>query len=142
MVPRPLWNGTLSFGLVTVPVRLYPAIAEHKLQFHLVHEPDEGPIGYQKICKLEDEPVPDDEIVKAFEIRKGEHVQVADEDFEPARAGGGTAWRSPTSCRTPTSTRSCSPTPITSARARAARTSTRCSRARWRTRASRRSSSS
>jgi DNA end-binding protein Ku len=89
MPPRPLWNGTLSFGLVTVPVRLYPAIAEHKLQFHLIHEPDESPIGYQKICKLEDKPVPDEEIVKAFEIRKGELVQLTDEDFEAARAGGG-----------------------------------------------------
>jgi DNA end-binding protein Ku len=89
MPPRPLWNGTLSFGLVTVPVRLYPAIAEHKLQFHLIHEPDESPIGYQKICKLEDKPVPDEEIVKAFEIRKGELVHLTDEDFEAARAGGG-----------------------------------------------------
>jgi len=91
MAPRPLWSGTLSFGLVTAPVRLYPAIAEHKLQFHLIHEKDESPIGYQKICKLEDKPVPDDEIVKAFEIRKGELVHLSDEDFEAARAGGGRA---------------------------------------------------
>ena len=89
MTPRPLWNGTLSFGLVAVPVRLYPAIAEHKLHFHLIHEPDESPIGYQKVCKLEDKPVPDDEIVKAFEIRKGEFVHLTDEDFEAARADGG-----------------------------------------------------
>jgi len=89
MAPRPLWNGTLSFGLVTMPVRLYPAIAEHKLHFHLIHEPDESAIGYQKVCKLEDRPVPDDEIVKAFEIRKGELVHLTDEDFEAARANGG-----------------------------------------------------
>jgi DNA end-binding protein Ku len=89
MAPRPLWTGTLSFGLVTMPVRLHPAIAEHRLQFHLIHEPDEGPIGYQKICKLEDKPVPDDEIVKAFEIRKGEYVHLSDDDFEAARATGG-----------------------------------------------------
>jgi DNA end-binding protein Ku len=72
-----------------MPVRVYPAIAEHKLQFHLMHAPDESPIGYQKICKLEDKPVPDDEIVKAFEIRKGEYVHLTDEDFEAARANGG-----------------------------------------------------
>jgi DNA end-binding protein Ku len=89
MATRPLWNGTMSFGLVTMPVRLYPAIAEHTLEFHLIHEPDESPIGYQKICKLEDKPVPDEEIVKAFEIRKGEYVHLADEDFEAARAGRG-----------------------------------------------------
>ena len=91
MAPRPLWTGTLSFGLVTAPVRLYPAIAEHKLQFHLIHEPDEGPIGYQKICKLEDKAVPDDEIVKAFEIRKGEYVHLTDEDFASAQADDGHA---------------------------------------------------
>ncbi len=73
---------------MNVPVRIYPAIAEHRLQFHLVHAPDDGAIGYQKICKLEDKPVPDDEIVKAFEIRKGEYVHVSDEDFEHARVEG------------------------------------------------------
>jgi DNA end-binding protein Ku len=72
-------------------VRLYPAIAEHKLHFHLVHEKDESPIGYQKVCKLEDIPVPDAEVVKAFEYRKGEYVPLSDEDFELARARGGRA---------------------------------------------------
>jgi DNA end-binding protein Ku len=86
MAPRPLWSGTISFGLVTVPVRVFSAISEHKLQFHLVHAPDNGQIGYSKVCKLEDKPVPDDEIVKAFELRKGELVQMSDEDFELARA--------------------------------------------------------
>ena len=60
-------------------------MAEHKLHFHLVHEQDNGAIGYQKICKLEDKPVPDDEVVKAFEVRKGELVQMEDADFELAR---------------------------------------------------------
>ena len=91
MPPRSLWTGTIAFGLVTVPVRLYPAIAEHKLHFHLVHETDESPIGYQKVCKQEDRPVPDDEVVKAFEFRKGEYVRVTDEDFELARAHGARA---------------------------------------------------
>jgi DNA end-binding protein Ku len=73
---------------VNVPVRLYSAIAEHKLQFHLVHEPDQSPIGYQKICKLEDKPVPDDEIVRAFEFEPGEYVLMEDEDFQAARVEG------------------------------------------------------
>ena len=85
---RSLWSGSISFGLVNVPVRLYPAIAEHKLHFHLVHEKDSSPIGYQKICKKEEKPVPDDEIVKAFESRKGEYVFMADEDFEQAQVEG------------------------------------------------------
>jgi DNA end-binding protein Ku len=78
----------VSFGLVNVPVRVYPAIKEHTLHFHLVHEKDDSPIGYQKICKQEEKPVPDAEIVKAFEYRKGQYVYLSDEDFEQAQADG------------------------------------------------------
>jgi len=85
---RALWTGSITFGLVNVPVRLYSAISEHKLHFHLVHEKDESPIGYQKICKQEGKPVSDKEIVKAFEYRKGEYVYMEDEDFEAARVEG------------------------------------------------------
>jgi DNA end-binding protein Ku len=84
--PRPLWTGSISFGLVNVPVRMFAAVREHKLQFHYVHEPDGSPIGYQKICKKEEKPVSEDEIVKAFELEEGEWVYLADEDFEAARA--------------------------------------------------------
>jgi len=87
-MPRAIWSGTVSFGLVTVPVRAYSAISEHTLHFHLVHEPDDGRIGYQKLCKLEDRPVPDEEIVKAFEFDGGELVHLTDEDFEAAKAEG------------------------------------------------------
>jgi DNA end-binding protein Ku len=87
-MPRSLWTGSISFGLVNVPVRVYSAVHEHKLRFHLVHAKDDGPIGYEKICKVEDKPVPNDEIVKAFEYRKGELVQMTDEDFEAAQVEG------------------------------------------------------
>jgi DNA end-binding protein Ku len=87
-MPRAIWSGAISFGLVNVPVRMYSAIAEHKLHFHFVHQKDESPIGYQKICKLEDRPVPDDEIVKAFEFEPGEYVFMEEEDFEAARVEG------------------------------------------------------
>jgi Ku protein len=73
---------------VNVPVRVYTAVHEHRLRFHLVHATDDGPIGYEKVCKLEGEPVPDDEIVKAFEVAKGRLVHVEDEDFEAVRAEG------------------------------------------------------
>jgi DNA end-binding protein Ku len=87
-MPRALWTGSITFGLVNVPVRLYSAISEHKLQFHFVHRKDDSPIGYQKICKLEEKPVPEKEIVKAFEYRKGEYVYMTDEDFQAARVEG------------------------------------------------------
>jgi DNA end-binding protein Ku len=87
-VPRSIWSGSISFGLVNVPVRLYSAIQEHKLHFHFVHEKDNSPIGYDKICKKEDRPVPDDEIVKGFEYGKGEYVFMEEEDFEAAKVEG------------------------------------------------------
>ena len=88
-MPRAIWTGSIGFGLVNVPVRMYSAIEEQDLHFHYVHEPDGSRIAYQKVCRAEDRPVPDDEIVKAFELAKGEYVYMADEDFEAAQADGG-----------------------------------------------------
>lgn len=88
MAPRALWTGSITFGLVNVPVRIYSAVHEHALQFHLVHAKDDGPIGYQKVCKLEDKPVSNDEIVKAYEFKKGEFVPLTDEDFAAVQVEG------------------------------------------------------
>ena len=88
MAPRALWSGTISFGLVSVPIRLFSAIQDHTLHFHFVHEPDGSRIGYEKICKAEGKPVPDDEIVRAFEYEKGELVYMTDEDFDQAKVEG------------------------------------------------------
>jgi DNA end-binding protein Ku len=85
-VPRAIWSGSIAFGLVNVPVRMFSAIEEHKLHFRFLHEPDGSPIGYDKVCKAEGRPVPDSEIVKAFEVEKGEFVYMTDEDFETAEA--------------------------------------------------------
>jgi DNA end-binding protein Ku len=87
-MPRAIWSGTISFGLVNIPVRMFSAIDEHKLRFHLLHRKDDSPIGYDKLCKKEGKPVPDEEIGKAFEVSKGEYVYLEDEDFEAARVDG------------------------------------------------------
>jgi DNA end-binding protein Ku len=84
-VPRALWTGSISFGLVSAPVRMYAAVDEHNLDFHLVHVKDGSRIGYRKWCKLEDAPVPDDEVAKAYEV-DGELVVLEPEDFEAADA--------------------------------------------------------
>jgi DNA end-binding protein Ku len=86
--PRAIWTGAISFGLVNVPVRMYSAIDEQDVHFHLLHEKDDSRIGYEKICKREGKPVPDDEIVKAYEIKKGEYVYVTEEDFAAAAVEG------------------------------------------------------
>jgi DNA end-binding protein Ku len=87
-MPRAIWSGAISFGLVNVPVRMYSAIDEHDLHFHYLHVKDDSRIGYEKICKKEGKPVADDEIVKAFEYEKGEYVYMTDEDFDAAEAEG------------------------------------------------------
>jgi DNA end-binding protein Ku len=87
-MPRAIWSGTISFGLVNVPVRMYSAIEEKKLHFHYLHTKDDSPIGYDKVCKAEGKSVPDKEIGKAFEVSKGKYVYLDEEDFEAARVNG------------------------------------------------------
>ena len=57
-MPRAIWSGTIGFGLVSVPARIYSAIDEKDVRFHLLHEKDDSRIGFEKICKREDKPVP------------------------------------------------------------------------------------
>ena len=126
--PRAVWTGAISFGLVNAPVRMYTAIAEKDLRFNQLHVTDGGRIGYVKVCKVDNEPVPADEIVKGYEVSKGEYVQMSDEDFEAARSESIAASRSTISCPRPRSTRSTSSARTTSAPRRApARPSTPCS---------------
>jgi DNA end-binding protein Ku len=84
-MPRAIWSGAISFGLVNVPVRMYSAVSEHNLHFNYVHVKDGSRIGYEKVCKSEGKPVPDEEIAKGFEW-DGEYVVMSDEDFEAASA--------------------------------------------------------
>lgn len=87
-MPRAIWSGSILFGLVSVPVRLYSAIDEKDLHFHLLHRKDDSRIGYDKICKKEGKVVPDDEIGTAYEVSKGKYVYLDDEDFEAAEPKG------------------------------------------------------
>jgi DNA end-binding protein Ku len=90
-MPRALWSGSISFGLVNVPVRMYSAIEDRDVRFHLLHEKDDSRIGYEKVCKKEGKPVPDDEIVRGYEVSEGNYVYVTDEDLE---AAAGESYRS------------------------------------------------
>jgi DNA end-binding protein Ku len=67
---------------------MYAAVSEQGLKFNLLHEPDGGRIGYQKVCKIDDKVVSNDEIVKAYEVEDGEFITLADEDFEAAKPEG------------------------------------------------------
>jgi DNA end-binding protein Ku len=79
---RAIWSGSISFGLVTIPVKLSTAVRTNELSFHMLHAKDEGRIRFERICSIEDKPVPWDEIVKGYEYEKGEHVILTDADFE------------------------------------------------------------
>lgn len=83
-MPRAIWSGSISFGLVNAPVKMYSAIDEHDLDLHLVHEKDGSRIGYEKVCKKEGKAVPSDEIVKAYEVSDGDLVYLTEEDFKAA----------------------------------------------------------
>jgi DNA end-binding protein Ku len=87
-MPRAIWSGSISFGLVNAPVKMYSAIDEHDLELHLVHEKDGSRIGYEKVCKKEGKEVPADEIVKAYEVSDGDLVYLSEEDFKAASEEG------------------------------------------------------
>jgi DNA end-binding protein Ku len=81
-----MWRGAVTFGLVTVPVALFAATERrNELSFRLLHEKDESPVDYKRFCHEEGVEVPWSEIVKGYEVDKGEYVVVTDEDFAKAR---------------------------------------------------------
>lgn len=82
MAMRPIWKGAISFGLVNIPVSLYLAVQSERTSFHLLHAKDGGRIRYRKVCEVEGEEVPTDEIVRGYEYQKGEFVEITDEDLE------------------------------------------------------------
>jgi DNA end-binding protein Ku len=79
---RPIWSGTISFGLVSIPVRMFTATSSRELRFHFVDRRDLAPIGYDKVRKDTGEHVDPDDIVRAFEIEKGRYVPVTEEDVD------------------------------------------------------------
>jgi DNA end-binding protein Ku len=81
-MPRAIWSGTISFGLVSVPVRMFTATESKELRFHFLHKRDLAPIAYDKVRKDTGESVDPDEIVRGFEIEKGRYVPIEDEDLD------------------------------------------------------------
>jgi DNA end-binding protein Ku len=79
---RPIWSGTISFGLVSVPVKMYSATESKELKFHFLHKDDLSPIGYDKVRKDTGEHVDADEIVRGFEIEQGKFVPLEDDDLD------------------------------------------------------------
>ncbi|MFI7695512.1 Ku protein [Nonomuraea sp. NPDC049655] len=79
---RSIWKGAISFGLVTIPVKLYSATEQKDVSFHQVHRDDGGRIRYKRVCTVDGEEVPYADIAKGYELATGEMVVLTDEDFE------------------------------------------------------------
>jgi DNA end-binding protein Ku len=85
-MPRSIWNGTISFGLAHVPIKLYSATESKTISFHEVHEEDGARIEHRRICSKEDKEVDYDDVVKGYEVSDGEFV-VLEKDEVKAAAG-------------------------------------------------------
>ena len=85
-MPRSLWNGTVTLGLINVPVKLYSATTSKAVSFKEVHLPDGSPVQHRRFCAAEEREVPYAEVAKGFEVAPGEYV-LLDKDEVKAAAG-------------------------------------------------------
>jgi DNA end-binding protein Ku len=79
-----IWKGSLTFGLVNIPVELKTAVRADHISFRLLHEEDLSPVKYERVCQADGETVPWNEIVKGYEYEKGKFVVLTDQDFKTA----------------------------------------------------------
>lgn len=79
---RAIWKGSISFGLVNIPIALYPATRRDELSFKLLRGSDLSPIHYKRVAEVDDKEVPWDEVVKGYEYEKGKFVVLKEEDFD------------------------------------------------------------
>jgi len=80
-MPRNIWSGAISFGLVTVPIQVQSATEDHSIQFHQYHLEDMGRVRVRKVCELEDREVSNAEIGKGYEYAKDQIVTITDEEL-------------------------------------------------------------
>ncbi|QBR85029.1 Ku protein [Legionella israelensis] len=83
---RAIWSGSISFGLVNIPIKLYSGTESHSLDFHLLRKNDLCPIQYARVCRVDGKEVPWEEILKGYEYQEGDYVILEKKDFEKASA--------------------------------------------------------
>jgi DNA end-binding protein Ku len=86
---RSIWKGSLAFGLVNVPIKVYSATEDHDIKFHQVHRADGGRIKYQRVCEADGKEVSFSDIVKAYDSDDGRTVVLTDEDFDQLPVNSG-----------------------------------------------------
>jgi DNA end-binding protein Ku len=82
MIMRAIWKGSISFGLVNIPIALYPATRTEEIKFRLLREKDLSPVNYKRVAEADGKEVPWDQIVKGYEYEKGKFIVLKEEDFE------------------------------------------------------------
>ena len=83
-MPRALWKGSISFGLVNIPIELHTAVRDHRPKFRMLHAKDKSPVRFERVCIRDGHPVAWEELVKGYEFQKGHFVVVTKEDFQAA----------------------------------------------------------
>ncbi|MQA30960.1 MAG: Ku protein [Luteitalea sp.] len=83
-MPRPLWKGSISFGLVSIPIALHTAVRDHRPKFRMLHAKDKSPVKFQRVCQRDGSPVAWEDLVKGYEYAKGHFVVLSKEDFQAA----------------------------------------------------------
>src|SRR5262245_50061614 len=81
---RALWKGSLSFGLVNIPIELHTAVRDHRPRFRMLHAKDKSPVKFERVCARDGKPVAWEDLVKGFEYQKGHFVVMTKEDFQTA----------------------------------------------------------
>jgi DNA end-binding protein Ku len=79
---RAIWKGSISFGLVNIPIGLYPATRKEDLKFRLLRKTDLSPVNYKRVAEKDGKEVPWDQIVKGYEYEKGKYIVLKEEDFQ------------------------------------------------------------
>src|SRR6266571_8705150 len=83
-MPRALWKGSLSFGLVSIPIELHTAVRDHRPHFRMLHATDKSPVRFERVCIRDGHPVAWEDLVKGYEYEKGHFVVMTKEDFQAA----------------------------------------------------------
>jgi DNA end-binding protein Ku len=81
---RSLWKGSISFGLVNIPIELHTAVRDHRPKFRMLHAKDKSPVKYERVCIRDGSPVAWEDLVKGYEYAKGEFVILTKDDFKAA----------------------------------------------------------
>lgn len=87
-VPRAIWSGAISFGLVNVPVKLYSAASSKDVRFNQLHDADGARIQLKRVCSLDGEEVPAEHIVRGYEVSPDRYVEITDEELEALEVKG------------------------------------------------------